>query len=225
MSRKDIVGLTIESYSANAAEYIRETGQLSFFPWEQVWLDKFIDLLPGPKVLDVAFGSGCHTLYMLDRGLKVEGIDLTEAFITALENKVDIPLYKMDMRKLLFPDENFHGLWCNSAFPHLSRRDASLTLDGFARILRPEGILFLDVQEGAGNEWTAKTKGNATGDPRYYVYYSKADIMQLVSNAGFEIVSVDEQKDSTVLRLLCKKGKKQKVKDAMQRKHKRSATS
>ncbi len=205
MSKKDIVGLTIESYNANAAEYIRETGQLPFFPGEQVWLDKFIDLLPGPKVLDAAFGSGCHTLYMLDRGLAVEGIDLTEAFITALHNKVDIPLCKMDMRKLEFRDENFHGLWCNSAFPHLPRQDASSTLDGFARVLRAGGILFLDVQEGAGNEWTAKTKGNVTGTPRYYAYYSKADIIQLVSDAGFEIVSTDKEKNSPVLRLLCRK--------------------
>lgn len=190
----DPVLSTVESYNTNADEYVRKTRQLSFFPGLQDWLDKFIDLLPGPRVLDVAFGAGRDILYMLNRGLKVEGIELAEAFIAALREQVDIPLYKMDMRHLQFPDGTFHGIWCCSAFLHLPREDALPTLQEFARVLRSGGVFFLSLKEGHGSEWIADRDSNISSAPRHYTYYSSREIRDLLSKAGFTLVSEGKQK-------------------------------
>ena len=66
---EDVVQKTVSSYEAKADEYIRNTDQLSYFPDLPAVLDKFITLLPGKKVLDVAFGAGRDTLYFIEHGL------------------------------------------------------------------------------------------------------------------------------------------------------------
>lgn len=190
---KDPVLATVESYNTNADEYIHKTNRLSFFPGLQDWLDNFIHLLPGPRVLDVAFGAGRDIHYMLDRGLKVEGIELAEAFIAALREQIDIPLYRMDMRHLQFPNGTFHGIWCCSAFLHLPRADALPTLQEFARVLHSGGVLFLSLKEGHGSEWIADRDGNIGSAPRYYTYYSSKEIRDLLSEAGFELLLEGKQ--------------------------------
>jgi ubiquinone/menaquinone biosynthesis C-methylase UbiE len=139
-------------------------------------------------VLDVAFGAGRDTLYFLEQGLEVEGIELSQAFIKALTSKTDIPLYKMDMRQLEFDSCTFDGIWCCSAFLHLPRLDALKTLKGFARILKPHGILYLDVKEGEGEKWKMEQDGNVSNVFRYFTYYHLDEISQLLRNAGFEIL-------------------------------------
>ena len=54
---QDPVITTIKSYEIKAEEYIRNTDQLAYFPDLPAMLVKFIDLLPGLCVLDVAFGA------------------------------------------------------------------------------------------------------------------------------------------------------------------------
>jgi predicted SAM-dependent methyltransferase len=90
------------------------------------------------------------------------------------------------MRRLGFADESFDGIWCCSAFLHILRREALLTLREFARILRPEGILYLDLKEGRGEEW--KAEGNVRQRRRFFTYYSIDEIAQLLMKAGFEVL-------------------------------------
>lgn len=184
---------TIDSYKKSADEYIKNTNQLSFFPGLQAWLDYFVELLPGKKVLDIAFGSGRDILHMLERGLDVEGIELTEEFIETLRRQVDVPLYKMDMRQLDFPASSFHGLWCCSSFLHLPHKDALPTLKDFARVLCHGGILYLSLKEGHGYEWRIAKESNRSNASRYFAYYTSQEIQELLLEAGFEMVSDGKQ--------------------------------
>ncbi|MFN8453886.1 MAG: class I SAM-dependent methyltransferase [Anaerolineae bacterium] len=133
----DPVTTTIASYEAKANEYIQNTDQLSYFPDLPAMLDKFIALLPGKKVLDVAFGSGRDTFYLSEHGLSVQGIELTQSFIDSLREKAKNPISKMDMRWLGFADNVFDGIWCCAAFLHIPRSQTIMTLNGFSRVLRP----------------------------------------------------------------------------------------
>jgi len=206
----DSISITVASYEAQADEYIRNTDQLAYFPGLPAMLDKFIYLLPGHKVLDVAFGAGRDTLYLIEQGLDVEGIELTQAFINALRQKTHIPLYKMDMRRLGFTDAAFHGIWCCAAFLHLPRIDALGTLKGFARVLQPAGTLYLDLKEGEGEKWVIDSDGNVSKVARYYTYYRIEEISQLLSKAGFEVLFTRRQehikpKEPYWINLICRK--------------------
>jgi ubiquinone/menaquinone biosynthesis C-methylase UbiE len=210
MDTHDPILTTIASYEAKADEYIHKTDQLAYFPGLPAMLDRFISLLPGHKVLDVAFGAGRDTLYFIEQGLDVEGIELTQAFINALCLKADIPLYKMDMRRLGFTDDAFDGIWCCASFLHLPHTDALATLREFARVLRPAGILYLDLKEGDGEEWVIDSDGNVSNATRYYTYYGIDEICQLLTKADFEVLFTRRQEhikpnEPFWINLICRK--------------------
>ena len=183
----DVVLKTVASYETKADEYIHNTDQLAYFPDLPAVLDKFISLLPGKKVLDVAFGAGRDTLYFIGQGLEVQGIELAQVFIDTLHKKVNIPLYKMDMRHLDFPDNTFDGIWCCSAFLHLVRSDALSTLQEFYRVLKPNGVLYVDLKEGEGEKWVISPDGHVTDIPRFFTYYHLDEICSLYIRAGFSV--------------------------------------
>jgi SAM-dependent methyltransferase len=64
-------------------------------------LIRFAGLSPGDRVLDVGCGMGRYTLALADRGLAVEGLDLSEALLDRLrafdDGRYDIPLYCADV--------------------------------------------------------------------------------------------------------------------------------
>lgn len=190
----DPVLSTIASYEVKADEYIRNTDKMSYFPDLPAMLDKFISLLPGKDVLDVAFGAGRDTAYLLEHGLNVQGIEMSQVFIDTLRQKIDIPLYRMDMRRLEFEDNSFDGIWCCSAFLHLPRADALPTLQGFARVLRSNGILYIDLKEGDGEKWVNSPDGHVSDVPRFFTYYRAEEMCQLLEKAGFDVVLTRIQK-------------------------------
>lgn len=209
-TEQDPISKTIASYEAKAGEYIKNTESLETFPGLQTMLDSFISLLPGRRILDVAFGSGRDTLYFSQKGLDVEGIELTQAFIDALQLKTSIPLYKMDMRQLKFEDNTFDGIWCCAAFLHIPRTDALTTLQGFARVLKLNGILHLDLKEGFGEKWVTAPDSNVSNAQRYFTYYHFDEICRLLKQAGFEVFATQKRdhikpNKSFWLNLTCRK--------------------
>jgi SAM-dependent methyltransferase len=59
-------------------------------------------LLPSGKALDIAMGSGRNTLYLAERGLEVEGIDIShedirQALNTARERGIEIHAHVVDI--------------------------------------------------------------------------------------------------------------------------------
>ena len=206
----DPVATTIASYEAKSDEYIRNTDQLSYFPDLPDMLDKFISLLPGKRVLDVAFGSGRDTIYLSTHGISTEGIELTQAFIDSLHGKAITPLYKMDMRWLGFADSVFDGIWCCAAFLHVPRSQAIMTLSGFARALKSHGVLYFDLKEGSGDEW--KSEGNVNEARRFFTYYTLGEITQMLVDSNFEILFTRRQEHAKKnsnkplwLNLMCRK--------------------
>lgn len=192
---KDPIYTTIESYELRAKEYITNTKMLAKFPELTKMLTEFLTLVPGNQILEIAFGSGRDTFYFVENQMKVTGVELTQAFVSYLHTRIDIPICLMDMRSLGFHTSTFDGIWCCSAFLHLPRIDALPTLREFARVLRPNGILYLDVKEGSGEGWHNDITGSITYADRYFTYYQQDEIKDLVRNAGFTIELAKTQKN------------------------------
>jgi ubiquinone/menaquinone biosynthesis C-methylase UbiE len=189
------INKTIDSYSKSYKEYIDNTIDINTFPDVARDIDIFINYLNGKKVIDVAFGSGRDIVYFLSKSLEVSGIELTNEFIVELQKRVDIPLFLMDMRDIKLPDSNYDGVWCCSSFSHIPKEDSGDTLIGFNRLLKKGGILFLSIKSGKGEEWVSK--GNINEMPRYFSYYNKNEISDLLSSSGFEVISIIDDSSSS----------------------------
>jgi len=106
---------------------------------------------PGARVLDAGCGTGSYSLALTDRGFVVRGLDRSEPLLEQARAKcaglpTGITFVAGDI--LALPQEpTFDAILCRGVLNDLTddaaRRDAFVS---FARALRPNGVLILDVR-------------------------------------------------------------------------------
>jgi len=156
-------------------------------------VDQFLDQLPpGSRILDAGCGPGHYSASFWEKGYVGVGLDLCPEMISHarhqhkdLRRKPDRRFEVGDMCGLDddFKDSSFDGVFCMAAFQHVpAAKGFSLaTLQGFARVLRPGGILLLDVQLGRAQGFEP--------DGRFTERYDSVEEAEaLVIKAGFEVV-------------------------------------
>jgi hypothetical protein len=85
---------------------------------------------------------------MMQKGVEVVGIDPCNALVGETSQRFFTGMFRrMDMRWLKYPPETFTGIWA-ALFPDQSLRvDISRILKEFGRVLRPDGVLSINIGE------------------------------------------------------------------------------
>jgi ubiquinone/menaquinone biosynthesis C-methylase UbiE len=139
-----------------ATEYFEE---LKRKPFDREVLDSFADSLRGQgKVCEIGCGPGQIARYLLDRGVNMRGIDLSDEMVKCARRlNPDISFEQGDMLALNFKDASFAGLVSFYAVIHLKRPDMTRALKEMRRVLQPGGKLLVSFHGGAGelhrDEW------------------------------------------------------------------------
>ena len=78
----------LERHNRAQIDYFERAGKHAMRPADSHYIQRQVDRLvafaglsPGDRVLDVGCGMGRYTFALADRGLAVEGIDLSEALL------------------------------------------------------------------------------------------------------------------------------------------------
>lgn len=103
--------------------------------------------LNGP-VLDAGCGNGRHLSALLSRQLQAVGVDLSAHLLSRARTLSDRVL-RCDLRRCPFPDGAFAlvaSFFTGFGYFETAEEDAALLVE-FVRILRPGGLLFLDLAE------------------------------------------------------------------------------
>jgi SAM-dependent methyltransferase len=148
--------------------------------------DFIAEQVPGGLVADVGCGPGRDTLALRSRGLRVVGLDLSDAMLRAggLTG-----MAQTDMRALPLRAGSLDAIWCMAAFLHIPREYAQTVLSEFARTVRPGGVLHLAVAEGDSEGW--EVASNYGSDARrWFTFYREDALSSLLTLAGFEVLSV-----------------------------------
>ena len=184
----DEIRQTIRTYDKIAPEYCRKTRQLDILEWEEEYIKRLLSHIPNstPLILDVGCGDGRHCLLIEKNGGKAVGIDMSEGMLE--EARVYYPgcdYRKMDMRSLHFDDLSFDGIWASGSIYHVTKADVKGVINEFARVLRPGGVLAVNFKlgHGEGLEENPKSYG---GSPRYFAYYTEADMTDMFEDSGFQ---------------------------------------
>lgn len=119
-------------------------------------LERFLELEPRSRILDLACGSGRQTLEISRRGHRVLGVDsldaqLSEARADAKSEKLNAHFLKGDIRQLGYRAEFDAVVNFYSSFGYFrGERDDAKTLEGVFKGLKPGGKLLMDL---LNKEW------------------------------------------------------------------------
>ncbi len=126
---------------------------------ELVRLDKiFFGSKKKSQLLEYGFGSGCNTIYLLNQGYHVTGIDISKHALLhtkkkikkfkGLSKNVDLKILDLKSSKLPFKNESFDFIVAMSVLSLLgSQKKVELLLKEFKRILKNDGKVILDIND------------------------------------------------------------------------------
>lgn len=184
---------TIQWYDNHAQEYaakIQSKAQLTELKQFATYLS------PHDLVLDAGCAAGRDSKFLQDLGFQVIGVDLSNNLLKlAKKNCPDIKFIQADLVKLPFKNEFFNGIWASACLVHLEKQLILKALLEFKRVLKPNGVTCLSVQNRKG-----KTSGWAkdahSQEGRFFQFLNMTEIKSLVTRSGLKIIKSFSKKSS-----------------------------
>lgn len=139
-------------------------------------LDKFIDLLPGKKILDIACGPGQDTDYFTKKGFDCLGVDLSKEMIKIAKENFEGKFRNIDFFDLKLKKSSFDGLWCSSVFTFMLKKDLPEMLSNFKKLLKINGIMGIII--------TCKRRLKKKR-PYVYTLYKRGEMESYLDKAGY----------------------------------------
>ncbi len=183
--------ITVKSYDDNASEWSNK--QLNPSYWKDE-LETFSKYLPTGKVIEFGCGGGRDAKPLSDFGYKYLGTDISKGFLKeAKKNNPNLKFIYKTLYKLDFKSNEFDGFWASAVFLHIPKDRMDLVLQNIARIIRPNGVGFISVKEGAGE---LLENDDVEGLKRLWSYYSLEEFGSLLERNNLKILKKYSKKVS-----------------------------
>ena len=174
---------TKKAYDASAEEYHKKTKDyLRNFIFEDA--KRFMDNLPGKRILDLGSGPGRDSYFFKGLGLEPLCLDLSPEMVRICKEK-RLNAKVGDLEKLDFPECFFDGVWAYTSLLHVPKAKFDFVLSEIARVLVPKGALYLGMKEGDSEEF--KESQTNPGMKKFFALYRDADLIKKIST-HFDIV-------------------------------------
>ena len=185
---KKLKSITINSYNKTAEEYNKT---VTDFDMVSV-LGYFMDLLTfKSKILDLGCGPGHHSKVFSENNFDVTGIDLSSEMINIAKREIKTANFRiMDISSLSFLDNSFNGIWASASLLHIPKDELSSILIKLHSILTDKGVLYLSLKKGFGSEIIQDERYRNVD--KFYVFYQPEEINNILTNVGFNVVSIKE---------------------------------
>lgn len=149
-------------------------------------LDDLVKRLPrGAKVLDAGCGSGVPITRFLARFFDVTGVDFAPEQIRRARQLVpEATFLREDLTTLAFADGSFDAICSYYAIIHIPRAEHRRLVRSFHRMLRPHGLVLLQM----GSTDTPEDLANYHGVEMYWSHYDAETNRRMVEEAGFDLL-------------------------------------
>lgn len=134
---------TLDYYNQNVTTFIADTISVDLKDTQ----NKFINALPGDKILDLGCGSGRDTKYFLEIVLKVTAVDGSEELCKRASDYLGIPVYHMLFQELDLEDE-YNGIWACSSILHLPKDELRTVFYKMVTALKSSGVIYTSFKYG-----------------------------------------------------------------------------
>ncbi len=176
---------TIRTYDAIHDLYDAETRDF----WEKfpaATVREFVSRLHGKDVLNLGSGPGRDSIILREHGLSVTCIDGSKEMVE-MTFRLGFKSIQADLRDLNLAGL-YDGIWAYSSLIHLTYDESKELLEKIHNLLRPDGVLFLGLIDGKGNETRNVANSSYT---RYFEYYDENKVESLLHGTGMKIVHRD----------------------------------
>lgn len=112
-------------------------------------LTRAVEAAPGTRALDFGCGSGNLTSHLLELGMDVTAADVSPHFLRTVSRRFGVPTLRLNGRDLAgVPDASFDLAAAYSVLHHVP--DYLRAVRELARVVRPEGIVYIDHEVNDG---------------------------------------------------------------------------
>ncbi len=176
------------SYDSVAAEYAAQfVDELSNKPFDRRLLDEFAARVADRGVVcDLGCGPGHVARYLADRGVRVCGIDLSEAMVAlARARNPDVSFDQGDARHLDVGGGSWAGIVAFYSLIHLQRDEIARVFTELRRTLEPQGLLMIAVHGGTGETHLEQWFGERVD--LSVTFFERPELVQALEAAGFTV--------------------------------------
>jgi ubiquinone/menaquinone biosynthesis C-methylase UbiE len=162
--------------------------------WDDDYCESFINLLvKGSEVLDLGCGPGTDSKTLIQHGLAVTGIDLSDELIRiARENNPQGEFLQGNMLDLPFDDEKFDGLFAKASLLHLKQVNVPKALQEIVRVVKPGAIVHIAIKGGDGERIVKEDKFGYEFE-RFFCFWDSGEFAALLEEAGLTILKNDSK--------------------------------
>ncbi len=144
------------------------------------------ELTVGANILDIGCGSGVPIdKFLLEKGYKVTGIDISEEMIKLAE--INLPkgeYFVKDMAEIDFPSGSFDAVVSFYAIFHIPREEHLRLLKRLHRLLKINGYLLITM---GSSKWEGSEDFHGT--KMFWSHYGREKNVEIVRQAGFKIIN------------------------------------
>lgn len=154
------------------------------------------------RLLDAGCGSGKYTLPLRMRGFDVVAVDISlDALGMANERSasrnLDIAFLAANIYRMPFQDASFDVIWCYGVLQHLLLKERHSAISEFRRMLKKEGLLFIEVMgeddmRYGGSEVERNTFSRKNGV--IYHYFNRTELGELLNGFSYDIFESRKEK-------------------------------
>ncbi len=112
-----------------------------------------------------------------------------------------------DMINDEFGEELYDGVAANSSLLHIPKEYIGTVLDKVYKILKSDGVFWIGVKSGSG-EHEIESDINGIQVKRFFVFYSKKEIKELLKLHKFSILHIETAQNKRghwYIRVICRK--------------------
>lgn len=169
---------TIKFYNTKASDWVAAHSTARF--WGEQ-LDRFHNLLPSGKVLEIGTGGGRDAKELIALGYDYVGTDISDGLLDeARKYNPNTQFLKQSVYELSFPKDTFDGFWASAVLLHIPKDRINEALGKIHNVVKPNGLGFISLKQGEDE--------SPDDSGRFFAYYAEREFSKILSENKFEVI-------------------------------------
>jgi SAM-dependent methyltransferase len=139
----------------------------------------------GAQVLDVGCGSGRDLLWLKNKGFTATGFELSQNLAALARQHSGCPVIVGDFFHYDFSQISVDVILLTGALVHVPRSQLPEVMERILQALRPEGLLYVSLKEGAGEKQAE--------DGRTFVLWNDEELRSIFAALNLKVIYFSRQ--------------------------------